>query len=116
MAASDLYEVRCTHCEVSFPPGTKQCLHCGGRIGRRLRQAPPPPVMRSQNEQPSDFLAYGADSPPEGKLIDLSELAADSEDEARSSSPRRAVRLGVNVLWIFGALMITLAQMCRGGG
>lgn len=116
MSVSDLYEVRCNPCEVSFPPGTKRCLHCGGRIGGRLRQAPPAPVMRSQNEPPSDFLAHQADSPPEGRRIDLSELAADSEDEAQSSSPRRAIRLGVNVLWILGALVITLAQMCRGGG
>ena len=33
-----LYEVRCLHCNVSFPPGTRRCLHCGERIGR------PPPV------------------------------------------------------------------------
>jgi hypothetical protein len=30
----DLYEVRCLGCNVSFPPGTRRCLHCGERIGR----------------------------------------------------------------------------------
>jgi hypothetical protein len=29
-------EVRCEHCQTSFAPGTKQCIHCGGAIGRRL--------------------------------------------------------------------------------
>jgi hypothetical protein len=26
------YEVRCYRCSCSFAPGTKQCLHCGGRL------------------------------------------------------------------------------------
>lgn len=30
------YEVRCERCKTSFAPGTKQCIHCGGAIGRRL--------------------------------------------------------------------------------
>jgi hypothetical protein len=36
MADSTHYEVRCERCETSFAPGTKQCIHCGGAIGRRL--------------------------------------------------------------------------------
>jgi hypothetical protein len=28
------YEVYCLRCRVSFPVGTKTCLHCGQRIGR----------------------------------------------------------------------------------
>jgi hypothetical protein len=31
------YEVRCPACECSFAPGTRYCVHCGGRIGGRLR-------------------------------------------------------------------------------
>jgi hypothetical protein len=27
-----LYEVRCYRCNCSFAPGTRQCLHCGGRL------------------------------------------------------------------------------------
>jgi hypothetical protein len=30
------YEVRCHRCHCSFAPGTKQCLHCGGRLGPPL--------------------------------------------------------------------------------
>ena len=29
------YEVLCHHCNVTFPVGTKRCVHCGGRLGRR---------------------------------------------------------------------------------
>ena len=25
--------MRCQRCQCSFAPGTKQCLHCGGRLG-----------------------------------------------------------------------------------
>ena len=28
------YEVYCPNCRVTFPVGTKQCLHCGARVGR----------------------------------------------------------------------------------
>ena len=37
-----LFEVRCHRCNVSFPPGTKVCLHCGGRTGE-----PAAPVLLS---------------------------------------------------------------------
>ncbi len=33
---SSYYEVRCERCRTSFAPGTKQCAHCGGAIGRQL--------------------------------------------------------------------------------
>ena len=36
MPDADYFEVRCERCRTSFAPGTKQCLHCGGAIGRRL--------------------------------------------------------------------------------
>ncbi len=36
MPESAYSEVRCERCKTSFAPGTKQCIHCGGAIGRRL--------------------------------------------------------------------------------
>lgn len=36
MPDSAYLEVRCERCKTSFAPGTKQCVHCGGAIGRRL--------------------------------------------------------------------------------
>lgn len=36
------YEVRCYSCDTSFAPGTKQCVHCGQRLGRR--SLPPLPT------------------------------------------------------------------------
>jgi hypothetical protein len=36
MPDSSYFEVRCERCQTSFAAGTKQCVHCGGAIGRRL--------------------------------------------------------------------------------
>jgi len=36
MPDSTHYEVRCERCKTSFAPGTKQCIHCGAPLGRRL--------------------------------------------------------------------------------
>ncbi len=33
------YEVRCERCRVSFPLGTRRCIHCGETIGRKRRRA-----------------------------------------------------------------------------
>ena len=38
MNDSPAYEIRCTHCDTSFAPGTKNCVHCGRRIGGRLAE------------------------------------------------------------------------------
>ncbi len=56
------YEVRCERCRVSFPVGTRRCIHCGERIGRGrpLRAAPPrtagappppPPILDEMEEE-----------------------------------------------------------------
>ncbi len=33
---ASVYEVRCARCDVSFPVGTKKCIHCGGRTAPGL--------------------------------------------------------------------------------
>ena len=33
-AKASAYEVRCPKCDVSFPVGTRTCVHCGGRTGK----------------------------------------------------------------------------------
>ena len=48
MDASDSgtpHEVHCDRCRVSFPVGTRSCIHCGGAIGgkRRLPRILVPP-------------------------------------------------------------------------
>jgi len=31
------YEVYCHHCKTSFAMGTRNCIHCGARLGRQTR-------------------------------------------------------------------------------
>lgn len=107
MPVGELYEVRCNDCNVSFPPGTKTCLHCKGRLGKRRPQAPPAPTMRTQG--------MPAEASRELEATGFAEQIAAREEE-ESSTPRRVIRLGVNLLWILGAIVVTAAQMCRGGG
>jgi hypothetical protein len=33
-AASNPIEVYCNHCRVTFPMGSKRCIHCGGPLSR----------------------------------------------------------------------------------
>ena len=42
------YEVRCYRCNTSFAPGTRVCIHCGNRIGRR----PPIEVLGPEFQTP----------------------------------------------------------------
>ncbi len=57
MPESSTYEVRCERCQTTFAAGTKQCVHCGGAIGRRLLAldvlaaggAPPAGAQRAPN-------------------------------------------------------------------
>ncbi len=45
------YEVYCFNCRVSFPVGTRRCIHCGGRIGRQRMEAVPGPIPRELGEE-----------------------------------------------------------------
>ena len=113
MSVSSLYEVRCEACRVSFPLGTKTCLHCGGRLGKQPRQPPPRPIMRGQAPQGlEDFIS--GEPEVQRELEDLSPPPPPA-GERESSGTRTAIRLGVNFLWILGAILITALQMCRGG-
>lgn len=121
MSGGNLYEVRCDNCDVSFPPGTKRCLHCKERLSGRLRQAPPVVTMRGQAGSPSGDPAASLEEFPgrrhllSRELSDLPESGSASPDEREGSPVRTALRLGVNALWILGAIVITALQMCRGG-
>ena len=35
-SSAHAFEVRCESCNVSFPSGTRRCLHCGAKLNSRL--------------------------------------------------------------------------------
>ena len=57
------YEVYCTRCRVSFPVGTRVCVHCGQPIGRAPAAAPalrgPAPIDADPpDELPTRSMAF----------------------------------------------------------
>jgi hypothetical protein len=79
------YEISCSRCLVTFPVGTKRCLHCGGRLtreGARQSIVFPPPT-------------------------DIPEELPEEESSKRGSriSP-------ISVLWIVAALGVAIQRAC----
>ena len=81
------YEIRCYHCNTSFAPGTRSCVHCGRRLGRT------PPLE----------VAFG----PE-----FAQAPGGAEDGELRSSPARGVIWVVSALV---ALAGSMLRMCQPG-
>ncbi len=81
------FEVYCQSCRVTFPIGTKRCLHCGLTLARTRA-----PVPRAIAFEPA------MESPPE-----LPE----------EGTPSRFSRFSpVSILWIVAALAVGLQRAC----
>lgn len=111
MSVGSAYEIRCGNCQVSFPPGTKKCIHCGGRLGGRTASRPPTPPPTWRAQQGESFFPTALEGDPAA----FEEFRPEAAEEPDASTPRRAIRVGVNLLWIVGAVLLTVLQMCRGG-
>ena len=101
------FEVRCPSCDVSFPVGTKRCLHCGARTGASRFQSPdmPPVLSESDQDHEEDFrppLEAGGNSDP-------------FTDEAPRSVKRGRLNAGVSLIWIVMALVFTVMRACGEG-
>ncbi len=62
-APANPYEVYCTRCKVSFPVGTRVCVHCSQPIGRVSVAAPtlrgPAPIDADpEDELPTRSMAF----------------------------------------------------------
>lgn len=94
------FEVRCERCNVSFPVGTRSCLHCGDRIGR------------------SGLLRFGR-HPGEATTGDLTEFEPPGErTEADDVEPTtgRPFRFGVTLIWLVALVLSALNRACQGSG
>ncbi len=90
------FEVRCPRCRVSFPLGTRSCLHCGGRT----RKATSPPQMLEM----AVSTAEEAPLPPvEG---------ADEREESVRQSPFRMV---TGFIWLALAVAGSMYRLCAAG-
>lgn len=87
-----VYEVRCEHCDVSFPPGTRRCIHCGQRIGR-------PRLLPGAGDIQS---FEGGEPYPEAH-----------EREEAEPTGGRGLRIGFTVLWLLLAILSAAVRACQ---
>jgi hypothetical protein len=91
------FEVRCYACDVSFPPGTKRCVHCGGPTG--------PP----RDPAEAGTLSWTPGPPPQA-------LEPGAEDEeVVAPAQRMPVRI-MTVVWLALAIAASLWRVCAEGG
>jgi hypothetical protein len=98
MATSVQYEVRCPRCNVSFPPGTKRCMHCGGRTGPGLVAG-----STSQSDGP-EFVLRPSDRTGPGAF-------GEEEEELGDRRPG-LMRSAVTVIWVLLAIAFSVIRAC----
>ena len=107
--ASGVYEVRCPVCNVSFPPKTRRCLHCGGRTSPGGAPLPKPAFSIDPD---GTVVTEGARE--EGVSWPAFQTPDDTTDDEAPSRPGW-LRLGGGLVWIVLAILASLGQMCKGG-
>ena len=106
-----VYEVRCPRCDVSFPPQTRRCMHCGGRTGSssggqgivRLEGSGLAPELAD--------LSFGTDA--DGRPIRAQPL--DESPEEESSGRSGWARSALTLLWIVAAIGFSAMRACQEG-
>jgi hypothetical protein len=99
------YEWWCPRCQVTHPPGTRTCLHCGGRVQKSRDAAPAP--------DPQAALEVLLRRPvPEGDARRAPGPPAEDEEPNMG----RASRVGMTVAWLVIALLATVARLCAERG
>lgn len=132
------FEVRCRRCEVSFPVGTRKCLHCGGPTaaagGSASEQVVLAPASDTRHAPPLPREARTADARPIEPEDDVSLRSGTSITQSISESiygpgpnereldipdePPSVVRsllssLG-GLVWVILLIGFTLARQCSG--
>ena len=99
---ANVYEIRCAHCDVSFPPETRVCLHCGNRIGGLLMGRP-----GRGRTAPDTHVAQTSTGP--GPI--------DADPDEGDLEPRSGglLRTGLGSAWVLLALTATCYRVCAGG-
>ena len=113
-----VYEIRCQRCDVSFPPESKVCVHCGERIRPQRQVLTSVPALEDvfQGIIPAAALEDKSSSAafPGSPGMEIPEDppgAIEEEEQPRFSKSRL---LG-NLVWIVLAVLASAFQVCRGG-
>jgi len=107
MAEAHKFEIRCPSCDVSFPPETRRCLHCGGRTGpARFQVAGLPPELLTR-----DRASESDSSPPfDGEIS-----ALPMGDPEPGKTVGGWLKAGGSLVWIGLAVVFALMRACGGG-
>ena len=110
------YEVRCPRCDVSFPPETRKCIHCGGATGK---SSAPAAVAEWIAQESGDSAATDPTpiEPDDGSIFSMETggiETAEGEIEGRSSLSRTLLRSFGSLIWIALLIAFTLARDCGG--
>jgi len=101
------FEVRCPTCDVSFPTGTRQCFHCGGRLGKGAFRVSSAPLEHAGPEMlGEDFSQSPVD------VVDNPILSEGEEEPKRG--PRGRLNAGISLVWILMAVVFSLMRACGG--
>lgn len=110
------FEAYCPNCEVSHPPATRVCIHCGGRV---VHARPEEAAIRMRGES--------AGGPPpdlkhDGTPFDLRDSEGtphESEDDEAVDVVRRKgsgpLRFAISMLWIAVFIGASIYRSCVPG-
>ena len=107
MSGVSAFEVRCPSCDVSFPPSTRRCMHCGGRTG---------PGRAGGSEGPSVVYVEPAEYQEAYSQIDATESSPLPQEEEPRAKGRGRMNAGISVVWILMAVAFSVMRACGGGG
>ena len=99
------HEAWCPRCQVSHPPGTRRCLHCGGGV------MPMRPVEGGRIAGP--IPARGPIEVPTAPDMVPADEDAEREAAARVARP---LRIGIATIWVVLAVVGTLLRACAERG
>ena len=107
MAEAHEFEVRCPSCDVSFPPETRVCVHCGGRTGPARFQ-----VAGLPSETFARDLASESDS---SAPFDNERGPLPMSDPEPRKTAGGWLKAGGSLVWIGLAVVFALMRACGGG-
>lgn len=110
------YEVWCNHCDVTYPPKTRRCMHCGGRTSpSRLQRSMRDSGLALRDDLPP-FLAAEVGSSQEALPPAVSPVALEDSEAALEAEPgrRSLLRAGMSVVWMILLAAGYLWKNCTG--
>ncbi len=102
------FEVYCFNCKVTFPVGTRHCVHCGARVASSEQAGLALRIARASKA------AAGDSSQVEVSAPGLPSLEFPGE-EAEETPSRQSKLSPIARIWIVLALFGALIRICSGG-